>query len=37
LITRSGWRFWVAYVGLAWLPLLIAASIFIPRWVAGRH
>jgi len=37
LIPRSGWRFWVAYVGLAWLPLLIAASIFIPRWVAGRH
>jgi hypothetical protein len=37
LIPRSAWRFWVAYVGLAWLPLLIAASIFVPRWVAGRH
>jgi hypothetical protein len=36
LIPRSGWRFWVAYVGLAWLPLLLTASIFIPRWLAGR-
>lgn len=37
LIPRSGWRFWVAYAGFVWLPLLIATSIFIPRWVAGRH
>jgi hypothetical protein len=37
LIPRSGWRFWMAYVGLAWLPLLLAVSILIPRWVAGRH
>lgn len=38
LIPRSGWRFWVAYAGFVWLPLLIASSIFIPRWVAaGRH
>jgi hypothetical protein len=28
----------VAYAGFVWLPLLIASSIFIPRWVAaGRH
>jgi hypothetical protein len=36
LIARSGWRFWVAYVGLAWLPLLLAGSSFV-RWMAGRH
>ena len=36
LIPRSGWRFWWAYVGLAWLPLLIGASIYV-RWLAGRH
>ncbi len=35
LIARSGWRFWAAYAGLAWLPLLLASSIFI-RWMAGR-
>ena len=34
LIPRSGWRFWMAYVGLAWLPLLIALSIYLsPRRV----
>lgn len=37
LIPRSGWRFWAAYAGLAWLPLLIASSILIPRWLTGRH
>jgi hypothetical protein len=37
LIPRSGWRFWVAYAGLAWLPLLFVSSILIPRWIAGRH
>src|SRR5213076_509336 len=37
LIPRSGWRFWMAYAGLAWLPLLLAVSILIPRWIAGRH
>jgi hypothetical protein len=31
LIPRAGWRFWAAYAGLAWVPLLIASSIFIPR------
>ncbi len=36
LIPRSGWRFWSAYVGLAWLPLSFASSIFV-RWMAGRH
>jgi hypothetical protein len=25
LIPRSGWRFWVAYIGFAWLPLLLLA------------
>jgi len=36
LIPRSGWRFWSAYVGLAWLPLLLASSIFV-GWMARRH
>ena len=36
LIPRPGWRFWMAYVGLGWLPMLLAAAIFIPRWFAGR-
>ena len=35
LIPRSGWRFWVAYAGFAWLPLLILAML-IPR-IVGRH
>jgi hypothetical protein len=34
LIPRSGWRFWVAYVGFVWLPLLIVGLI-VPRTV--RH
>lgn len=37
LIPRSGWRFWVAYAGFAWLPLLIAGLILIPRLMVGRH
>lgn len=37
LIPRSGWRFWAAYAGFAWLPLLLVISILIPRWMAGRH
>lgn len=37
LIPRSGWRFWVAYAGFAWIPLLIISAIYIPRWIAGRH
>jgi hypothetical protein len=36
LIPRSGWRFWVAYVGLIWLPLLIASP-FLARWMVRRH
>ncbi len=36
LIPRHGWRFWAAYPGLAWLPLLFAASFFI-RWTMRRH
>jgi hypothetical protein len=37
LIPRSGWRFWVAYAGLAWFPLLLGVSILIPLWIARRH
>jgi hypothetical protein len=36
LIPRPGWRFWVAYAGLAWLPLLFAVSILMTRWTGGR-
>jgi hypothetical protein len=36
LIPRSGWRFWVAYAGLLWLPLVIAIPILV-RWMEGRH
>jgi hypothetical protein len=36
LIPRSGWRFWMAYAGLIWLPLLIAIPYSL-RWMAGRH
>lgn len=36
LMSRSGWRFWAAYVGLIWLPLLIASFYFVGR-MAGRH
>ena len=34
LIPRSGWRFWMAYAGFAWLPLLVTSLIWIPRWIA---
>lgn len=37
LIPRSGWRFWVAYVGLIWLPLVIAGVTLIPRWIASSR
>lgn len=30
LIPRAGWRFWVAYAGLAWLPLLLAGLALVP-------
>ena len=36
LIPRSGWRFWAAYAGLVWLPLLISASFLLP-WMARGH
>jgi len=36
LIPRSGWRFWAAYAGIVWLPLLLASSFFV-RWMARRH
>jgi hypothetical protein len=36
LIARSGWRFWMAYVGLAWLPLIFG-SLFVVGWMARRH
>jgi len=31
LIPRYGWRFWVAYVGLAWLPALLAMAFFFAQ------
>jgi hypothetical protein len=36
LIPRSGWRFWAAYVGLAWVPLLVA-GVFVVDRIARRH
>jgi hypothetical protein len=36
LIPRSGWRFWVAYVGFVWLPLVIAVPLLI-AWMVRRH
>lgn len=33
LIPRSGWRFWVAYAGFAWVPLAIGSLILIARSV----
>jgi hypothetical protein len=36
LIPRSGWRFWVAYVGLIWAPLLVGFSLLATR-MATRH
>lgn len=35
LIPRRGWRFWIAYVGLAWLPLIFAGAM-LPIWLR-RH
>jgi len=35
LIPRYGWRFWMAYVGLAWLPVLLAIA-FLFRFT-GRQ
>ena len=36
LIPRSGWRFWMAYVGFIWLPILFTAAILLPRLIGGR-
>lgn len=36
LIPRSAWRFWVAYLGLIWLPISIA-MIFSARRMVRRH
>ncbi len=36
VVPRSGWRFWVAYIGLLWVPFLFA-SVFLGRRVAGGH
>lgn len=35
LLPRSGWRFWMAYVGLTWLPIVLAAMM-LPTWLR-RH
>jgi hypothetical protein len=36
LIPRSNWRFWVAYVGLTWAPVLIVSTILAPL-IRGKH
>jgi hypothetical protein len=36
LVPRSGWRFWAAYAGYMWMPLLFASFYFVGR-MAGRH
>jgi hypothetical protein len=36
LIPRSGWRFWMAYLGFIWLPLLLGGS-FLERSMLGRR
>lgn len=35
LIPRSGWRYWAAYAGFVWLPVLFA--LFLGASVAGRR
>ena len=30
LVPRAGWRFWVAYVGFIWVPLLLTISFWMP-------
>jgi len=32
LIPRVGWRFWLAYVGFLWLPLLFTAAFMLRRF-----
>jgi hypothetical protein len=36
LIPRSGWRFWSAYIGLLWAPLLIGIPL-LTLWITRRH
>ena len=36
LIPRSGWRFWAAYVGFAWLPILFAGVFAAHRFARGH-
>jgi hypothetical protein len=36
LIPRSGWRFWAAYAGLAWLPLSVG-GVFVVSWMVRGH
>jgi hypothetical protein len=36
LIPRSGWRFWAAYTGFIWLPLMFGAM-FLARRAARGH
>lgn len=36
LIPRSGWRFWAAYPGFAWLPLLFGSVFFMARMARGH-
>jgi len=36
VIPRSGWRFWMAYAGLLWAPLLLTISL-IAASSGGRH
>lgn len=36
LIPRSGWRFWAAYVGLLWAPLLISIPLLL-SWIVRRR
>jgi hypothetical protein len=36
LIPRSGWRFWMAYPGLVWLPFFISIALVMSR-MARRH
>jgi hypothetical protein len=37
LIPRAGWRFWAAYAGFIWLPLLFTLAVLLPRLTGGRH
>jgi hypothetical protein len=36
LIPRSGWRFWMAYPGLVWLPFFITIGLVLGRMAKGH-